>query len=97
MEVFWKALKSIFKIQAMQLPGDGLYTGLLIKVLAYLLVIWVKTQRAFSKFSLVQLMRKIHREEDGCTPGKMAKRKESKRGLWFCLSPSSLDGGSERA
>jgi len=63
-EVFWKALKSIFKIQAMQLPGDGLYTGLLIKVLAYLLVIWIKTQRAFSKFSLVQLMRKIQREED---------------------------------
>jgi len=63
-EVFWKILKSIFKIKAMQLPGDGLYTGLLIKVLAYLLAVQIKTQRAFSKFSLVQLMRKIQREED---------------------------------
>jgi hypothetical protein len=63
-EVFWKILKSIFKIQAMQLPGDGLYTGLLIKVLAYLLAIRIQTQRAFSKFTLIQLMRKIQREED---------------------------------
>lgn len=63
-EVFWKTLKSIFKIQAMQLPGDGLYTGLLIKVLAYLLAIRIQTQRAFSKFTLIQLMRKIQREED---------------------------------
>ena len=63
-EVFWKILKSIFKIQAMQLPGNGLYTGLLIKVLAYLLAIRIQTQRAFSKFTLIQLMRKIQREED---------------------------------
>ena len=63
-EVFWKILKSIFKIQAMQLPGDGLYTGLLIKVLAYLLAIRIQTQRAISKLTLIQLMRKIQREED---------------------------------
>src|SRR5712691_7584615 len=31
-ECFWKMLKSIFHIRAMQLQGHGLYTALLIKV-----------------------------------------------------------------
>src|SRR6516162_5958712 len=38
-ECFWKIMKSIFKIRSMQLQGDGLYTALLIKVLAYLLAL----------------------------------------------------------
>jgi hypothetical protein len=33
-ECFWKILKSIFHIRAMQLLGNGLYTALLIKVFA---------------------------------------------------------------
>ena len=38
-ECFWRILKSIFHIRSMQLQGNGLYTALLIKVLAYLLAI----------------------------------------------------------
>jgi hypothetical protein len=34
MACFWKILKSIFHIRAMQFPGHGLYTALLMKVLA---------------------------------------------------------------
>ena len=63
-ECFWKVLKSLFKIKAMQLSGDGVYTALLTKVLAYFLAIRIKAQRAFSKLSIVQLMRKIRREYD---------------------------------
>jgi hypothetical protein len=61
-EWFWKMLKTVFKITAMRLRGVGLYTGLLIKVLAYLLVLRVKAHRKWSKFSFVQLMRHIQRE-----------------------------------
>src|SRR5712691_3609978 len=43
-ECFWKSLKSIFHIRSMQLQGNGLYTALLIKVLAYLLALRMKTQ-----------------------------------------------------
>jgi hypothetical protein len=39
----------------MHLHGDGLYMGLLIKVLAYLLAIRLKVQREFSKCSITQL------------------------------------------
>jgi hypothetical protein len=46
----------------MRLRGIGLYTGLLIKVLAYLLVLRVKSHRTWSQFSLTQLMRHIQRD-----------------------------------
>ena len=41
-ECFWKLMKSIFQIRSMQLQDDGLYTALLIKVLAYLLALRLK-------------------------------------------------------
>lgn len=63
-ECFWKMLKSMFHIQAMRLRGDGLYTALLIKVLAYLFAIRLKTQRAFLKCSITQIMRKLGRDHD---------------------------------
>jgi hypothetical protein len=48
----------------MHLHGDGLDTALLIKVLAYLLAIRVKAHRAFSKYSITQIMRKLSRDHD---------------------------------
>jgi hypothetical protein len=61
-EFFWKMLKSVFKINSMQLQGDGLYAGLLVKMLSYLLAIRLKGLHSFSKMSLIQIMRKIQRE-----------------------------------
>ncbi len=61
-EWFWKMLKSVFKINAMRLRGVGLYTGLLIKILAYLLAMRLQTHREFSHLSMTQLMRKIQRD-----------------------------------
>ena len=61
-EWFWKMLKSVFKIKAMRLRGVGLYTGLLIKILAYLLVMRLQKHREFSDLSMTQLMRKIQRD-----------------------------------
>jgi hypothetical protein len=61
-EWFWKMLKTVLKITSMRLRGIGLYTGLLIKVLAYLLVLRVKSHRTWSQFSLTQLMRHIQRD-----------------------------------
>ncbi len=61
-EYFWKLLKSVFHIKSMHLQGNGLYTGLLIKVMAYLLVMRLKTQKIFSKLTIVQIMRKVRRE-----------------------------------
>ena len=63
-ECFWKSLKSIFHIRSMQLQGDGLYTSLLIKVLAYLLALRMKTQREFSKLTITQIMRHLSRHHD---------------------------------
>ena len=63
-ECFWKVLKSIFHLRAMQLPGHGLYTALLIKVLAYLLALRLKAHRTFSKLTITQIMRKLSREHD---------------------------------
>jgi hypothetical protein len=63
-ECFWKILKSIFHIRAMQLQGNGLYTALLIKVFAYLLALRLQTHRPFSKLSMTQIMRKLSREHD---------------------------------
>jgi hypothetical protein len=63
-ECFWKSLKSIFKIKSMQLQGDGLYSALLIKIMAYLLAVRLKAQITFSKLTIVQIMRKVRREGD---------------------------------
>ncbi|MEW5768476.1 MAG: hypothetical protein AB1797_12835 [bacterium] len=63
-ECFWKTLKSTFKIKSMQLQGDGLYAGLLIKVISYLVAMRLKAQRAFSKLTITQITRKIRREYD---------------------------------
>jgi hypothetical protein len=63
-ECFWKSLKSIFHIRAMQLQRDGLYTALLIKVFAYLLAIRMQAHRTFSKLTITQIMRHLSREYD---------------------------------
>ncbi len=63
-ECFWKILKSTIKIKEMRLHGDGLYVGLLIKILVYLLAIQLKLEFKFSKLSITQIMRKIQREHD---------------------------------
>ena len=51
-------------MRSMQLQGDGLYTALLIKVLAYVLALRLQAQRAFSKLTLTPIMRHLSREED---------------------------------
>ena len=48
----------------MHLSGNGLYTALLIKVLAYLLALRVQAQGVFATLSLTELMRKLRREAD---------------------------------
>jgi hypothetical protein len=63
-ECFWKIMKSIFQIRSMQLQGDGLYTALLIKVLAYLLAMRLQAEGVFSKLTITEIMRKLRREED---------------------------------
>src|SRR5882724_1915300 len=63
-ECFWKILKSIFHIRSMQLQGHGLYTALLIKVLAYLLAIRLQAHRPFSKLTITQIMRNLSRNHD---------------------------------
>ena len=63
-ECFWKILKSIFHIRAMQLQGHGLYTALLIKVLAYLLALRLQAHRSFSKLTITQIMRTLSRDHD---------------------------------
>jgi Transposase DDE domain len=63
-ECFWKIMKSIFQLRSMHLQGDGLYSALLIKVLAYLLALRLQVQGVFSKLSLTEIMRKLRREAD---------------------------------
>jgi hypothetical protein len=63
-ECFWKMMKSIFQLRSMHLQGDGLYTALLIKVLAYLLALRLQAQGAFSTWTLTEIMRKLRREAD---------------------------------
>jgi hypothetical protein len=63
-ECFWKMMKSIFQLRSMHLQGDGLYTALLIKVIAYLLALRLQAQGVFSKLSLSEMMRKLRREAD---------------------------------
>ena len=62
-EWFWKMLKSVVQINAMRLRGIGLYTGLLVKVLVYLLLQRLQRHPPFSHLSMMQIMRKIQREE----------------------------------
>lgn len=57
-------LKSIFKVKSMRLRGDGIHAGLLVKIFSCLLAVRLKSQREYSKLSLVQIMRKIRREND---------------------------------
>lgn len=61
-EQFWRLLKSVFRLKTIQLRDDGLYAGLLIKVIAYLIVGRLLSQKAFQNFSVVQILRKIRRE-----------------------------------
>lgn len=63
-EQFWKILKSVLAIGLMRLRGDGLYTGLLIKIMAYLFVTSVQNQPGFRHLSLTQIMRQLRRESD---------------------------------
>ena len=63
-ECFWKILKSIFHIRAMQLQGHGLYTALLIKILAYLLAIRLQAHRSFSTLTITQIIRNLSRDHD---------------------------------
>ena len=63
-ECFWKVLKSVLHIRDMRLQGDGLYAALLVKVLAYILLMRLRVQRAFSKCSLIQIMRDVSRCHD---------------------------------
>lgn len=51
-ECFWKVLKSVLHMRDMRLHGPGLYTGLLIKVLAYLLAIRPHVQGALGPIGL---------------------------------------------
>lgn len=48
----------------MRLQGNGIYTALVIKVVAYLFVMSLKLKKPFFKFSLTEIMRKIQRELD---------------------------------
>jgi hypothetical protein len=63
-ECFWKILKSIFHIRSRQLQGNGLYTALLIKVLAYLLAIRLKAHWPFSQLTITRIMRHLSRNHD---------------------------------
>ena len=63
-EHFRKILKSVFQIKSMRLQGDGLYAGLLVKILSYLLAVRLKGQKKFSELSIVRIMRTIRKEND---------------------------------
>ncbi len=61
-EQFWKILKSVLAISSMRLRGDGLYTGLLVKIMAYLFFTSFQYRPSFLHLSLTQIMRKLRRE-----------------------------------
>ena len=63
-EQFWKILKSVLAIGLMRLRGNGLYTGLLIKIMAYLFVTSLQYCPGFRHLSLTQIMRQLRRESD---------------------------------
>ena len=61
-EQFWRLLKSVFRLKTIQLRDDGLYAGLLIKIMAYLMVGRLLWRKTFKNLTVVQLLRKIRRE-----------------------------------
>jgi hypothetical protein len=63
-EQFWRLLKSVLHLKSIQLRGDGLYAGLLIKILTCILILRLKSLKTFRKLSFLQIMRKIRREEN---------------------------------
>lgn len=63
-EQFWKILKSILKLKEMRLRGKGIYTGLLIKVMAYLSLVSLQFQRGKRHLSLTQITRQLRRESN---------------------------------
>jgi hypothetical protein len=63
-EQFWRLLKSLLHLNSIQLRGDGLYAGLLIKILTCILLLRLKSLKTFRKLSFLQIMRKIRREEN---------------------------------
>ncbi len=63
-EQFWKILKSVLAIGLMRLRGDGLYTGLLIKIMAYLWLTSLQNHSRLRHLSLTQIMRQLRRESD---------------------------------
>ncbi len=63
-EQFCQILKSVLSINSMRLRGDGLYTGLLIKIMAYLWLTSFQYQPGCRHLSLTQIMRKLRRETD---------------------------------
>ncbi len=63
-EQFWKILKSVLAIGLMRLRGDGLYTGLLVKIMAYLFFSSFQYLPGFRHLSLTQIMRKLRRESN---------------------------------
>ncbi|WP_231937555.1 hypothetical protein [Geminocystis sp. NIES-3709] len=58
-EQFWKILKSVLKIAEMKLRKQGIYTGLLIKIIMYLMLLSIQFMVNFRRLSLTQIMRKI--------------------------------------
>ena len=50
-EQFWKILKSVLGMGSMRLRGDGLYMGLLIKAIAYLLMVSLQVCPSFRSLS----------------------------------------------
>ncbi len=61
-EQFWKILKSVLAISSMRLRGDGLYTGLLVKIIAYLFFTSFQDRPGFRHLSLTQIIRQLRRE-----------------------------------
>ncbi|WP_330203416.1 hypothetical protein [Cyanobacterium sp. Dongsha4] len=58
-EQFWKMLKSVLKIAEMKLRKQGIYIGLLIKVIMYLILLSMQFMPSLGRLSLTQIMRKI--------------------------------------
>ncbi|WP_330203410.1 hypothetical protein [Cyanobacterium sp. Dongsha4] len=58
-EQFWKMLKSVLKIAEMKLRKQGIYIGLLIKVIMYLILLSMQFMPSLGHLSLTQIMRKI--------------------------------------
>ena len=58
-EQFWKILKSVLKIAEMKLRKQGIYIGLLIKVIMYLILLSMQFMPSLRRLSLTQIMRKI--------------------------------------